>query len=125
MANRSSGGEQKRRTAGAGSVDQLPSGRFRVRFTEGTAAPGAGITSRNIGTGWMLERELSNDARARLTRTRADGARTSLAPFFGRMSATISPLHVADWLRVQRKKLVAMAYQGKRAGLVELSPRRN
>jgi hypothetical protein len=125
MANRSSGGEQKRRTAGAGSVDQLSSGRFRVRFTEGTAAPDAGITLREIGTGWMDERELSNDARARSRRTRADGARTSLAPFFGRASATISPLNVADWLRVQRKKLVAMAYQGERAGLIELSPRRN
>ncbi len=122
MANRSSGGEQKQRTAGAGSVDQLSSGRFHVRLTEGTAAPDAGITLRDIGTGWMDERELSNDARAR---SRADGARTSMAPSFGRMSATISPLDVADWLSVQRKKLVAMAYQGKRAGLVELSPWRN
>ena len=125
MANHSSGGEQKQRTAGAGSVDQLPNGRSRVRCIEGTAAPDARITLRGIGTGWMDERELANDARARSRQTGADGARTSLAPFFRRTTATISPLNVAEWLRVQCRKLVAMAYQGKRAGLVELSPRRN
>ncbi|MFS8071431.1 MAG: hypothetical protein ACMG6S_34095 [Byssovorax sp.] len=77
-------------------MDPLSSGRFRVWSTEGTAAPDAGITLRDIGMGWMDERELSNDAHARSRRTRADGARTSMAPFFGRMNATISPLTVPD-----------------------------
>jgi hypothetical protein len=46
-----------------------------------------------------------------------------MAPFFRRSSATLSPLNVADWLRLQLEKLVAMAYQGKRAELVAGTPR--
>ncbi len=136
--------DEKRRTAGAGSVDTLPSGRFRVRLTtsdgtrrslgvyatdeeaqgvlhaalvriaDGTVASVGGITLRGFGTNWMTERELSEDVRA----IEADKSRwrthIETAPFFDWPIATITPLDIAEWVLVVQKKLVATPYQGTR-----------
>jgi integrase len=144
MAKGSSDDGEKRRTAGAGSVDELPSGKWRVRLTtsdgkrrplgtfaseeeaktilhaalvrlaDGTAASVGGITLRGFGTSWMTERELSEDVRA----IEADKSRWRThivtSPFFDWPIATISPLNVADWVLELRKKFVATPYQGKR-----------
>jgi hypothetical protein len=148
MADSSTG--EMSRTAGAGSVDELPSGRFRVRLTtdgkrrslgvfatgeeaqgvlhaarvrlaDGTAAPVGGRTLRGFGTGRMKERELSEDVPAIEADKSRWCTRIVVVLFFERPSASISPRNVADWLR---KKLVAMRYQGKRAGLFTGTPRR-
>src|SRR5512132_28229 len=144
MADGNGGGSEKRRTAGAGSVDSLPSGRFRVRVTmsdgkrvslgtydeepeaqgilnaalarlaDGTVASVGGVTLSGFGTRWMLERELSGDVRA----IEADKSRWRThivtAPFFDSLIATITPLDVADWVLELRNKLVATPYQGTR-----------
>jgi integrase len=136
--------QEKRRTAGAGSVDELPSGRWRVRITmsdgkrpslgvydteeeangvlnaaltrlaEGPTASTGGLTFSSFGTNWMTERELSGDVRA----IKADLSRWRThivtAPFFEWPIAAISPLNIADWVLVLRKKLVATPFQGKR-----------
>jgi integrase len=136
--------EEKRRTAGAGSVDELPSGRWRVRITmsngkrpslgvfdteeeangvlnaalkrlaEGPGTSIGGLTLRSFGTNWLAERELSGDVRA----IKADLSRWRThivtAPFFDSPMATISPLNIADWVLELRKKFVATPHQGKR-----------
>jgi integrase len=136
--------QEKRRTAGAGSVDELPSGRWRVRVTmsdgkrpslgvydteeeangvlnaaltrlaEGPTASTGGLTFSSFGTTWMTERELSGDVRA----IKADQSRWRThivtAPFFEWPIAAISPLNIADWVLLLRKKLVATPFQGTR-----------
>ncbi len=136
--------QEKRRTAGAGSVDELPSGRWRVRITmsdgkrpslgvydteeeangvlnaaltrlaEGPGASTGGITFRGFGENWLAEREMSGDVRA----IKADKSRWRThivtAPFYEWPIATISPLNIADWVLVLRKKLVATPFPGKR-----------
>jgi len=134
----------KRRTAGAGTVDKLPSGRFRARITtsdgkrpslgvfdtedeaygvlnaalarlaDGPAAPIGGKTLRSFGEPWLEERELVGEVRA----IRADKSRwrthIATARFYDWPLTTIAPLDVADWVSVLRKKYVATPHRGTR-----------
>jgi integrase len=145
MAKGRSGDDgEKRRTAGAGSVDQLASGRWRVRvptsdgkrrslgvfdsegealgvlnaalvrLAEGTVASVGAITLRGFGTRWIEDRELSDDVRS----IEADKSRWRThivtAPFFDWPIAAITPLNIADCVLVVQKKLVATPYRGER-----------
>jgi integrase len=134
-----------RRSPGAGTVDQLPSSRWRARITladatrrslgtfateaearavldealrilaEGTMAPVGGITLRAWGEKWLTERELAGDVRAIRTEWGRWRVHIATASFADLPIVGITAMMIAEWLSVLRKRVVATPYQGGRA----------
>jgi integrase len=133
--------DEERRSAGAGSVDQLPSGRWRVRVTlsdetrrslgvydtqeeaqgvlnaalrklaAGQAAPVGGITLRAWGERWLTEREISGEVRAIRTDWGRWRTHVETAPFADWPLVSITPRDVYDWAQTLKKKLSATPHR--------------
>lgn len=132
---------EERRSAGAGSVDQLPSGRWRVRVTladetrrslgvydtqeeaqcvldaalrqlaAGNAAPVGGVTLRAWGQRWLTEREISGEVRAIRTDWGRWRTHVETAPFVDWPLVSITPRDVSDWTQTLKKKLSATPHR--------------
>jgi integrase len=133
-----------RRTAGSGTVDRLPSGRWRVRITlvdgtrrpmgpynteeeaiamrdaalrelaAGSVASVGGVTLRAWGARWFAERELSGDVRAVAGERNRWKTHIETAAFIDWLVASIEPVHVAQLVAELRQKLVATPHMGER-----------
>ncbi len=134
----------RKRRAGEGTVDQLPSGRHRVRIpmadgtrpsigtfdTEeeahairegmlaklatGNVAAVGGVTLRAWGAKWFAEREIAGDVRAIRTEISRWNTHVVAAYFVDWPLASITPRDVAEWVTELRKKVVATPHMGTR-----------
>jgi integrase len=143
MSKQPNGQEHKNKRPGEGSIDQLPSGRWRVRLTlanqkrvtvgvynqkeeaesvcrgaiaelaEGHLAPVGGYTLRAWGMKWLDRRELSGARNMRTDRQRW-ASHIETAEFVDWPMANIKPRDVRSWLAALRIKKVGHVYPGKR-----------
>jgi integrase len=133
-----------RRTAGAGCVDRLPSGKFRVRLTladasrkslgtfdsedeanavrdamlrqlaDGAVAPVGGVTLRAWGAKFMARRELSGEVRAIRTEINRWNTHVLAAPFIDWPLPHIQTRDIVEHFDRLRTRNVATPYVGGR-----------